>query len=527
MSVMEHRTIHDATKLETDLHLSADVVVVGTGAGGGFTAEVLTRAGLSVVMIEEGRYHTARTFSQNEAEAMPKLYQEAGAQRTKDHGIVVLQGRSVGGGTTVNWTTCLTPPEPTLAHWRDVHGLDQMTPEELAPYLARARERLHVTPWDEVPPNSNNSLLAKGCAALGYHHARVPRNVKSCGNTGQCGNGCPLNAKQSQLVTTIPAALDAGAKLVIGARVERVLHDGRQAQGIEAVALDAAGVAPTGRVIRVTARHVVIATGAIRSPGLLLRSKVPDTSGKTGKRTFLHPVTIVCGRFEEPVEAFYGAPQTVYSEQFMWPGGKAVSGKLGFKVETIPLLPITAAALGDKTMGAEHAELMRQLPHLHCTDALGRDGFNDFETGGTVELAKDGRAVLDYPITPFLIEGQRVAQEKLMEIQFAAGAIEVRSFHIDMPRFTRFSDAKQWLANADLGPMKLSRGSAHVMGGCSMGADPSHGVVDQHGRHFGLKNLSVHDASIFPTSIGLNPQMSIYATALRNAEKLATDLRRS
>jgi len=134
------------------------------------------------------------------------------------------------------------------------------------------------------------------------------------------------------------------------------------------------------------------------------------------------------------------------------------------------LLPITASALGDNTLGAEHAEIMRQLPHMHCIDALCRDGFNDFETGGTVELAKDGRAVADYPITPFLIDGQRVAQEKLMEIQFAAGALEVRPWHIDMPRLTSLATAKQWLASADLGSMKLSRGSAHVMGGCSMSA---------------------------------------------------------
>ena len=408
-----------------------------------------------------------------------------------------------------------------------MHGLTQMSPQELAPYLAQVRERLNVNPWTEVPPNGNNNLLAQGCEKLGYHHARVPRNVKGCGNTGQCGNGCPLNAKQSQLVTTIPAALDAGAQIVVGARATQILHDGKRAQGVEGVALDVAGVNPTGRRFRVTARHVVLAAGGIRTPALLMQSKVPDASGKTGRRTFLHPVTIAWARFKEPVEAFYGAPQTVYSEQFMWPGDKAASGRLGFKVETIPLLPVTAGAMGDKTLGAEHAEIMRSLPFLHCIDALGRDGFNDFETGGTVELGDGGRPVLDYPVTPFLIDGQRFALEKLMEIQFAAGALELRPWHVDMPRLTSFAAAKQWLAGAELGPLKLSRGSAHVMGGCTMAAKPADGVVDQGGRHFGLAGLSVHDASIFPTSIGLNPQMTIYATALRNAQRLAADLRRS
>jgi choline dehydrogenase-like flavoprotein len=161
MTTMKQRKIHDAAALQSDLTLNADVVIVGTGAGGGFTAEVLTLAGLSVVMIEEGRYHTARTFVQNEAQALPALYQEAGAQRTKDQAITVLQGRSVGGGTTVNWTTCLSPPEQTLAHWRDVHGLTQMSPQELAPYLAQVRERLNVNPWTEVPPTATTTCWRK------------------------------------------------------------------------------------------------------------------------------------------------------------------------------------------------------------------------------------------------------------------------------------------------------------------------------------------------------------------------------
>lgn len=527
MSVMDKRKIHDAARLTEDLNLTADVVVVGTGAGGGFTAEVLTQAGLKVVMVEEGGYHTAKTFSMNEGKSMPMLYQEAGAQRTKDKGIVVLQGRCVGGGTTVNWTTCLKPPAQTLAHWRDVYGLAAMNEAELESHMKHVYERLNINPWTDVPPNANNSLLGKGCEKLGYHHARVARNVNGCGNTGLCGNGCPINAKQSQMVTTIPAALDAGAQIVTHARVMQVMHDGKRASGVEGIALDSHGVHATGKKFVVKARHVVLAAGAIRSPGLLMRSKVLDPSGQVGKRTFLHPVTAVFGRFEEAVNGFHGAPQTVYSEQFMWPGGKAASGQLGFKVETIGMTPITAAALGDKTLGAEHAAIMKGLPHLQCIDALCRDGFNDFETGGTVELAGDGRAIVDYPVTPFLVEGMRKAQQHLMEIQFAAGAKQVMPWHIDMPKLNNYADAKAWLATADLGPQKLTKGSAHVMGGCMMGTSDKTGVVNTDGRHFVLENLSVHDASIFPTSVGLNPQVTIYATAVRNSRTLAAALTKS
>ncbi|MBI5907472.1 MAG: GMC family oxidoreductase [Burkholderiales bacterium] len=527
MSVMDSRKIYNGAHLDKDLGLTVDVVIVGTGAGGGFTAEVLTNAGLKVAMVEEGGYHTAKTFSQNEGEAMAMLYQESGgAQRTKDKGIVVLQGKSVGGGTTVNWTTCFKPPELTLRHWHDVHGLDQMTPEVMTPYIDKVFARLNVHKWTEQPLKMNNQLLADGCKKLGYRWDTIWRNVKGCADSGLCGNGCPINAKQSQLVTTIPAALDNGAIIVTRARVVQIVHDGKRASGVEAVALDDTGVHPTGKTISIKAKHVVLSAGGIRSPALLMRSKAPDPSGKIGKRTFLHPVVFVWGRFEQMVNSFYGAPQSVYSDQFLFRDNAAANGKLGFIVEANPLSPIFAGVLGDKAIGADHASLMTNLPRMHCTNALCRDGFNDFEIGGTVHWLDD-HPVLDYPTTDWLIKEQRFAIDKIMEIMFAAGAQAIYPWHIDMPGLKTYREARAWAYESDHAPQRLSRGSAHVMGGCAMGKSDKDGVVNQDGRLYGLENVSVHDASIFPTSIGLNPQVSIYTTTLRNVTKLAAELTKS
>lgn len=523
---MNKRTTYNGSSLTQDLTLDADVVIVGTGAGGGMTAEILTQAGLKVVILEKGGYHTAKNFSQNEAEAFPMLYMDAGAQRTKDKGMVVLQGRSVGGGTTVNWTTSFRTPDFTLKFWEDQYGLKGFSSAAMAPHFAAVEQRLNMHTWSDAPPNENNALLARGCEKLGFKSAIIKRNVKACANSGLCGVGCPINAKQGMLVTTIPSALDQGATLVYCAEAVTIQHDGKRTTGVEALAMDALGQTPTGRKIRVNAKHVVLAAGAIRSPALLMRSKVPDPSGKLGKRTFLHPVAVTLGRMAESVNAFHGAPHSVYSEHYMLHEGK-VNGtaRMGYKLEALPVTPLLMASLVDKSFGPASAELMKALPHWHGIDALHRDGFNDHEACGTVELSGDTGVVLDYPITDFVKKSLVSATIELAEIQFAAGAQQVMPMHMEATPLKNLNEVRQWTQTASMDPLRLLSGSAHVMGGCQMGTSTSNSVVNEWGRHHTIENLSVIDGSVFPTSIGLNPQLSIYATAHKNAHALAKALK--
>ncbi|HKC45000.1 MAG TPA: GMC family oxidoreductase N-terminal domain-containing protein, partial [Burkholderiales bacterium] len=248
--------------LESDLALAADVAIVGTGAGGGVTAEILSAAGLDVVLIEEGPLKSSSDFKMLEAEAYPQLYQESAARKTLDKAITILQGRCVGGSTTVNWTSSFRTPEATLGHWRERFGLGALTAGALAPWFERMERRLAISPWT-VPPNENNALLARGAAKLGIATAAIRRNVTGCWNIGYCGMGCPTNAKQSMLVTTIPAALEHGARLVCGARADRLRLRRGRADAVECAGLDARGVHATGRRIRVHAKHYVLAGGAI------------------------------------------------------------------------------------------------------------------------------------------------------------------------------------------------------------------------------------------------------------------------
>jgi hypothetical protein len=254
----------DASSPGRDLTLEADVAIVGTGAGGGIAAEILADAGLRVLMVEEGPLKSSTDFRMREADAYRDLYQESAARKTADKAINILQGRCVGGGTTVNWTSSFRTPAATLAHWQATHGWSRDGAADLAPWFDRVEARLGIAPW-LIAPNANNAALARGAATLGIHHDVIRRNVRGCWNLGYCGMGCPTNAKQSMLVTTIPHALDAGATLVTRARALRYVVRGDDIESLECVAMDATGTTPTTRRITVRARTFVTAAGAIGS----------------------------------------------------------------------------------------------------------------------------------------------------------------------------------------------------------------------------------------------------------------------
>lgn len=439
-----------------------DVAIIGSGAGAGISAELLARAGLQVVIIEEGPLKSSSDFNQKEAEAYPALYQESAGRKTADKGVTILQGRCVGGSTTVNWTSSFRTPLDTLSYWQQKFALPDYTNDALAPYFQQAENRLNMGPW-LVAPNENNDLLRRGAARLGIPAAAIARNVKGCWNLGSCGMGCPTNAKQSMLVTTIPAALDLGATLLVETRAEQFELVNGRLRSVRCIAVKPNG-APVESGVNATtiiAKHFVLAAGAINSAALLLRSNAPDPHGRLGGRTFLHPVVMSAAIMSQKVEVWAGAPQTIYTDHFM--GTQPIDGPIGFKLEAPPLHPVIFASTVFG-YGQEQAAMLAQFPHTHVLLALLRDGFHEEAAGGQVKLRGDGSPELDYPLTDF------------------------------------------------------------VMAGCGLAGTEALGVTRPDGVHWQLDNLSIHDGSIFPTSIGANPQLSIYGIANRLAQGLVKRL---
>jgi choline dehydrogenase-like flavoprotein len=499
---------------------SCDVAIIGSGAGAGITAELLTRAGLDVVIVEEGPLRSSRDFRQLESEAYPSLYQESAARKTRDKAINILQGRCVGGSTTVNWTSSFRTPSVTLQQWRQAHGLGVYTDELMAPWFERVERRLHIAPWQPLP-NANNEVLAQGGRALNIPVKSIPRNVRACWNLGSCGMGCPTNAKQSMLVTTLPTALDAGARLLVDTQVELLQWQGQRVQALVCHPMQPDGEPDRSRAWRITARHVVLAGGAIQSPAVLLRSKAPDPHERLGRRTFLHPVVIASAVFEQRIEGWAGAPQSLYSDHFL--DTLPPSGPIGYKLEAAPLHPVIFAST-TSGYGADYADAMRSFAHRHAMLALMRDGFHPESVGGTVRLRSDGTPELDYPLNAYVLDGARRAFLSMAELQFAAGAKVVDLGHEQALPCKTWAQAQAQVAALDMKPLLTKVVSAHVMGGCAMGGDERQGVVRPDGVHWQLENLSVHDGSLFPTSIGANPQESIYGLTALLSTRLAERL---
>jgi choline dehydrogenase-like flavoprotein len=510
--------ITNATELTASLELEADVVIVGTGAGGGTAAETLSKAGLSVVLLEAGPLKTSSEFDMQERSAYRDLYQEGTGRANKSGSMTILQGRSVGGSTTVNWTSSFRTPPQTLKFWADRMGVVGCSVDELAPYFKQMEARLNIEKWGMLP-NPNNEVLKTASEKLGYSWNTIHRNVKGCLNLGYCGLGCPVDAKQSMLVTTIPTALDHKAKLIHHARVDRVLVESDAVVGVEASALTPDGWGTTGKTIKVRATRTVLAGGGINTPAVLLRSSVPDPHSRIGKRTFLHPTTLSMAIFDKRIDPFYGAPQSIYSDHFQWQ--TIDTGPVGFKLEAPPMQPAFAAGFYGAS-GETLTEGMDKLANTQCTIALMRDGFDERSQGGAVELNDRGEPLLDYELDAYLLEGVRRAWNTMVEMQFATGAKTVRPAHKDARHYRSWTEAKAAIAAFQYAPHKVTVGSAHVMGGCAMGEDETKSVTDSEGKFHHLTNLYVMDGSLFPTSIGANPQLSIYGLILKLSTKLAS-----
>jgi choline dehydrogenase-like flavoprotein len=509
----------DGARIDEDETLEADVVIVGSGAGGGVSAEILAQAGLKVIVVEAGRLQSSDDFDMQESRAYRNLYQESGAMATKDGGISILQGRTLGGSTVVNWTSSFRTPEQTLNHWRDVFGVADLDRPALDPWFAQMEKRLGITTW-EGELNANNDVLRRGCEEMGWHWERIPRNVNGCWDLGYCGLGCPVNAKQSMLVTTLPGALEAGATVIHSCPADRLELEGDRVRAVTCGPLDAER-RPTGATLTIRADQVVAAGGGIHTPGLLLRSEVPDPYGRLGKRTFLHVTSSALGFFEEEIAGYYGAPQSTYSDEFVWREG--VTGPMGYKLEVMPVHPGFMAGLSSG-FGTEHRDQMTRLPWTSAALGIMRDGFHEDSPGGQVELRDDGSPMLDYPLTDYVLDGARRSLITQTEMLFAAGAKTVQPRHGDSREYKSLSEAKAAIDELRFEPFFVTLGSAHVMGGCAMGSDPEDCLVDDRGRYHHLANLHVFDGSVFPTSLGVNPQLTIYGITARNATRLAEEL---
>jgi hypothetical protein len=498
---LEERVVR-ADALDDHEALECDVVVIGTGAGGAVAARELAERGCAVVLLEEGEYYGRADFTGNAVEMQRKLYRDMGATLAVGNvSIPIPVGRAVGGTTVVNSGTCYRAPARIFEHWQRDLGLADFGPDAIAPFYERVEGVLGVAPADARYLGGVARVIARGCDALGYKHAPLRRNAPDCDGQGMCCFGCPTDAKRSTNVSYVPLALKAGAQLVTGARVDRILVEAGRAAGVVARS-------SSGKSLTVRARAVVVACGALLTPLLLERNQVGLASGQLGRNLSIHPAVAALALYDEILDGSNAIPQGYAIEEFH-DEGILFEGAFA---------PLDIGAASFPILGRRLVELLEDYRRVACFGFLIEDS-----SRGRVRSGPGGRPLITYWLNAHDVARIKRGIEILSRVYFAGGAKkvmpvvngfdELRDLH-DLERFRR----------TKVGARDLEITAYHPLGTARMGVDPRSSVVSTDQEVHDVPGLYVMDGSVVPTSPAVNPQMTIMALATRAAMRLADRL---
>ena len=494
-------TIEQARWQRGSRRMDTDVVVVGSGAGGAMAASEIAQGGARVIVLEEGPALRLEDMLQREVEMMARLYQERGGRATNDLAIRVLGGRNVGGSTVHNLNLCKRIPDPILESWARIHRVSGCGPGDLAPVFAAVERQLRVSSVDPREYNRNNQLLVRGVEQLGWRGGGLAHNRVGCQGSGFCELGCPFDAKQNASKVLLPLAERHGALVLSDARVIRVRHRAGRAYGVEAVALDADGRA-RGE-ITVDAGAVVLAGSAIGSAVVAALSRLPDPYGQLGRGLRLHPGVAVAGLFDERVDGFRGIPQAYECTEWL---DLAESSDRRVWITTVFAHPVSAAVMLPG-FGAWHRQWMLRYSRLAVLTAMVHD-----HSSGHVGVREDGRARIHYVLEPDDSQQLGLGIRACARLLFAAGARQVL-VPSSPPHVLDRADQVEAVPDSVGRPHQIAITSVHPLGTMRLGDDPRRAVVSSRAEHHQVRGLFVLDGSLFPTSIGVPPQLSIYAFA--------------
>ncbi|MBI3271613.1 MAG: GMC family oxidoreductase [Planctomycetes bacterium] len=496
--------ITTAKDIDRDLSLEADVCVVGSGAGGACIACELAEGGLSVVVLEEGGHFPTEHFNADTPRMIQTLYRDGGATVALGRAnVAYVEGRCIGGSTTINGGMCWRTPPKILQRWAWEAGIQDLEPDRLRPFFEKVEERIHVAHQDPGTIGRDDELLVLGARRLGYKVMENRRNQFHCMGANNCAFGCPTGGKQSTLVSYIPRAERAGARVYANCRVERIVAQDRRVERLEGSVLESPSRRPLHK-LSVRARRFVLACGAIQTPYLLLRSRVGNSSGQVGRNLMLHPNVKVMGVFPEDVKPWDGVHQAHQVHEFLDEGFDLAMG----------FVPPSILSLSSKHLGEGSLRVMEDLRHMVIGGVLVED-----TSRGRVRALP-----FDIPLVTYNLNNEDARRAirgtaLLCQVFFAAGASRVVLPFVEPEELTSASEIRK-LFECRLTAGDLELFTVHLMGTCRMGTDPRKSVVNSYGLSHDLRNLYVADASVFPTPIGVNPMETIMMLATRCAERI-------
>ena len=506
MSIVRGREVH------APVYAKADVIVVGSGAGGAVVARELARDGRSVIVVEEGGYYTPEEYgAMTPTNTLRRLAREAGLSAAVGIGdtplISTLAGKCVGGSSVLTGGVCFRIPDEVLHEWSTTLGLGEMTPGALDRYFSQVEEAIHVETVPDHMRSRSTELFVEGAAKMGIPMKSLRRNTRGCKGASRCNFGCPNGAKMSVDVSFLPAAIRDGAQIFSDALVERIAIGGGRAAGVRGRFLDQETGEP--RVpFEFSAKVVVVACGSLHTPLLLRRSGLD--AHDIGKHLTLHPAYRVSAIFDEYVGGWDGSLQSVYSDHFLSEG--------------ITLVGVYSAAnvlaAGFPGVGKEHRRIAAQLPNLAVFGGMVHD-----DGGGRVRQWLSREPLLTYKMSARdrmrMFKGIQI----LGKMAFAAGAKEVMLPLFGSPSFRKESDL-EFLTTSPPSAKRVECMAFHPLGSAKMSASEAAGVVKPTGETWAVDNLYVADGSVLPTSIGVNSQLPIMAVAMMIAHGICADWER-
>ena len=493
--------------------VTADVVVVGSGAGGGTVAKELVslvEEGRRVLVLERGFRFGDEEFDGRELEMAEALYLDSGGFLTADGAMTLAVGQAYGGSTVVYTGTSMFPPARIIDRW-EVPGLDHEDLLERSRKYA-AENNVHLLPDTDI--NDNNRLFVEGARSAGFTPEQFPVNVKGCLGSSLCNLGCPNGAKQGTHRVQLPFAEAGGVEVVCGADVLEV-GDRKLKVRVRRKPAGSMGNEPDWEAgdYLVKAEVVVLAGGVLGTVPLLFHSGFDSHLPKLGQGFTCHPAFILVAEHPEEITNDVGHPKSFFVDRGI---------QEGYVLETCMYFPfVTAKNLTG--FGPDHAAFMNVYSRLQMILVLACDKAIPHNR---ISCARSGKPVVHYRFTPGVMESMASATRAAAKIFFAAGAVRVHAPLADPPRLERNEVEKigsRILAKHFL-PGSVSVSAAHLMGGAGMGVSIEESVTDAWGRVHGYPWLRVADASLFPDALEINPYLTIMALADRVAEGVLGDL---
>lgn len=491
--------------IDRDRTEDADVVVIGSGAGGATIAKELAEAGLSVVVLEEGGYYTRKDFTGPPWERLQRFYRANGS--TIALGVPTIPmplGKAVGGTTLINSGTCFRTPDRVLERWGSQFGIEGVDAASMEPFFDRVERVLHVKPVPEELLGDNARVFRRGVQALGLHGEPIRRNIDGCRGCGVCAFGCPSDAKQATHISYLPRAQKHGAGIYVHARADRILVEDGRARGVVATLLDPSSGEP--RVsLTVNAKVVVVAAGAVHTPALLQRNGIGNRSGQLGRNLRIHPAAGIGAWMAEDVYSWRGTLQPFYVDD--WHASHDLMIEVTSSVPGIGAGTMPGTGLFTKELIGRSAKLASAGVFVSDTST------------GRVRGMRSGEPLVTYRLnkvdTRKLVRGMA----HVAEIFFAAGAREVYT-GIPGKHFVKSKADLEDVKEEAVRPGALRLTAFHPVGTARMGGDPSAAAVGAFGEMHDVAGLFVADGSVLPGCPTVNPQITIMSFATRTADHL-------